>query len=143
MTRQEFSQIISEYRKNNKQMIKDICFKLSCLPKDIYRIEKAIYSYNLQKCLEYLNAIELNMIIHTPDNKHIVINCYDDLVSTLILCRKQVYTQQSLAEKANCSRISITYFESKKTIITIDSLLKLCEALGVSISVEPIEINNN
>ena len=44
------------------------------------------------------------------------------------------FTMQSLADKIGISRVSITRFESGKENLTIDTIQKLADAIGVHIT---------
>ena len=139
MTRQELSKIMAECRTSSGLLMKNICFKLNCMPRDVYRLDKGTYNYNLQKCLDYLAALGQRMVIADINNKDTAIKDYNNLVSYIIRERNGSYSQRGLAEAVGCSHIMIALFETGKTTITIDSLLKICEVLHLTIKVEPYE----
>lgn len=137
MNRQELSQKFANYRKENGPMMKEICSKLSCLPQDVYRIEKGKFSYNLQKCLDYMEVVGLQMTIDTTSESYIITE-YKTLIDVLIKLRKERnYSQRSLAAAAECTHVTIAYYESQGKMISIDMLLKVINALGAQIDVSP------
>ena len=131
MTRQEFSQIIADYRKSSGITVKEICCKLNCLPGDIYRIEKASHNYNLQKCIQYLNVLGLVLKLRTFTGRTLRANNYDTLVRLLVQQRNGIYTQQELAKKIGWSPTVLGRYERHEITITIDAFLKIVDALGL------------
>ena len=136
MTRQEFSQKIADYRKQSGLTMKEICFKLSCLPGDVYRIERGTYGYNLQKCLSYLDALNLELIINISKKK-VRITDYGKLVEAISHLRAENCSLRAFAEAIKGSYVAVSNFENQKTIIKIDTLLKYADALDFTLDVTP------
>ena len=140
MTRQEFSTILAEYRKKYGPTIKEICIHSGCLPRDMYRIEKSKHNYNMQKCLDYIKAIGACLELRSGTDEQKIITEYNQLVKCVVDERTQSnYTQRSLAKTIGCSYATLGHFESYKTIVTIDTLLKIGEALGFELNVKQNE----
>ena len=140
MTRQEFSTILAEYRKEYGPTIKEVCIHSGCLPSDMYRKEKSKHNYNMQKCLDYIKAIGACLELHSGTGERKIITGYNQLVKCVVDERTQSnYTQRSLAKAIGCSYVTLGLFESHKTILTIDTLLKIGEALGFELNVKQNE----
>ena len=140
MTRQEFSTILAEYRKKYGPTIKEICIHSGCLPRDMYRIEKSKHNYNMQKCLDYIKAIGACLELRSGTGEQKIITEYNQLVRHVVDERNQSnYTQRSLAKTIGCSYVTLGLFESHKTTLTIDTLLKIGEALGFELNVKQNE----
>ena len=140
MTRQEFSTILAEYRKKYGPTIKEICIHSGCLPRDMYRIEKSKHNYNMQKCLDYIKAIGACLELRSGTGEQKIITEYNQLVRHVVDERTQSnYTQRSLAKAIGCSYVTLGLFESHKTTLTIDTLLKIGEALGFELNVKQNE----
>ena len=140
MTRQEFSTILAEYRKEYGPTIKEICTHSNCLPTDVYRIEKGKHNYNMQKCLDYIKAIGACLELYSGTAERKTITEYNQLVKCVVDMRVQSnHTQRSLAAAIGCFYATLGLFESYKTIITIDTLLKIGEALGFGLNVKQNE----
>ena len=144
MDRQEFTKILSEYRKQGGVSAKELCFKLQCMPSELYKFENAKHNYNLQKCFDYLNTIGVCMAIKTVDNQSVIIKDYPTLLHFVINERLVLgYTQRSLCSVIKRSHTAIAHVETQKSIMTIDTLLKIAEVLNFTISVIPIPSTSN
>lgn len=144
MNRQEFTKMLTDYRKQVKTPIKDICFKLKCLPTGIYRLENATSNYNLQKCFNYLNAVGVCMVVKGVDNQSVIIRDYPTLLNFVVNERLVLgYTQRSLSSAIKCNHTAIAYIETQKNTMTIDTLLKIAGVLNFTISVIPIPSTSN
>ena len=140
MIRQDFSTILAECRKEYGPTIKEICIRLRCLPTDVYRIEKGKHNYNMKKCLDYIKAIGACLEFHSGTAEREIITEYNQLVRCVVDKRtRSNYTQRSLAKAIGCSYATLGHFESYKTIVTIDTLLKIGEALGFELNVKQNE----
>ena len=144
MDRQEFAKILSEYRKQGGVSAKELCFKLQCMPSELYRFENAKHNYNLQKCFDYLNAIGVCMAIKAVDNQSVIIKDYPTLLHFVINERLVLgYTQRSLCSVIKRSHTAIAHVETQKSIMTIDTLLKIAEVLNFTISIIPMPSTSN
>ena len=144
MDRQEFTKILSEYRKHSGVPTKELCFKLQCMSSELYKFENAKHNYNLQKCFDYLNAIGVCMAIKAVDNQSVIIKDYPTLLHFVINERLVLgYTQRSLCSAIKRSQASIACVETQKNIMTIDTLLKIAEVLNFTISIIPMPSTSN
>ena len=139
MNRQEFTKILSEYRKQSSVSTKELCFKLQCMPSDLYKFENAKHNYNLQKCFDYLDAIGVCMAIKAVSNQSVIIRDYPTLLHFVINERLVLgYTQRSLCSVIKRSHTAIAHVETQKSIMTIDTLLKIADTLNFTINILPI-----
>lgn len=138
MTRKEFSTQLSDIRKSSGVKIKDICMSLNVLPDAIYRMEGGKFNYDTNRMLAYCNALGIKVVLNG-----ITVTDYDSLLSTTVKIRKAAeFTQRSLAEVVGISRQAVVYIETQKNTLTIDVLLKICEAAGATILLNRKEVSN-
>lgn len=136
MNRQEFTKALSEYRKQNNMLVKELCFKLQCMSSDLYKFENAKHNYNMQKCFEYLNAIGTKLVISTTEDDNIVFEDYTALLKFVVDTRiARGYSQRRLASEIGCAYVTIAYFEKQKTVMTIDTFLKIADALRLIVGI--------
>ena len=94
----------------------------------------------MQKCLDYIKAIGAYLELRSGNGEPKIITEYNQLVRYVVDERTQFnYTQRSLAKAIWCSYATLGHFESYKTIVTIDTLLKIGEALGFELNVKQNE----
>lgn len=134
MTRQEFSSILLEHRKASGTAVKDLCFQLNCMPTGIYRIENGSHNYNMQKCLDYAKAIGVSLVLENT-SLYEQIQDYDHMITVLCDARRTMMSQAQLANSSGISRNMIGKTETRKSIVTIDMLLRLISVLGLSIKI--------
>lgn len=135
MNRLTFCDEIKHIRKESKIPMKSICFSMDVMPTAISRLENGSNNFNLKLLLSYLRSINAHLVL-TYQNSHIAIIDYDQFIDWLINIRNINYSQRSLAEKINVSYTTIANIERKATVISIDTFLKISEALGVEIKIE-------
>jgi DNA-binding XRE family transcriptional regulator len=141
MTRKEFSDRLVECRKTSGVKVKDICFAMDSMERSVYLLEKATHNFSMAIVILYLKAINVQFKLRDKINyKTITIKEYKDIVNWLVNFRKPEYTQRSLAEKIECSNITIANIESGKNIVSIDIFLRLVDVIGFKIMLVP---NNN
>lgn len=136
MTRVEFSKILSNYRKEHGPSIKELCFQLNCMPTDIYRVEKGIHNYNIQKCMSYLHAIGLQLSLATKRSVT-VIRSSEDFSKWLKKARANI-SQRTLANQVGVVYPTIANIERGSTIVSIDTFLKILEVLNCKPNIESI-----
>lgn len=137
MTRQEFSKTIADYRRSRNIATKTMCFALNCFPANIHIIEAGTHSYNLQRCLKYLDVVGLSLTISGVE-----ISDYDSLVSHIVgLRHKNRYSKRALSIAAGHSDFMVSLLERKKSTIAIDTLLKFAGILNFTVGVVPKQTN--
>lgn len=134
MTRQEFSSILLEHRKSSGTAIKDLCFRLDCMPTGIYRIENGSHNYNMQKCLAYTKAVGVSVVLEN-ETFCTEVKDYDHMIAVLHDLRCSMMSQAQLANSSGISRNMIGKIETRKSIVTIDILLRLVAVFGLSIKI--------
>lgn len=143
MDRQEFTEILSNYRKHSGMPIKDICFKLKWMSSDFYKFENAKHNYNLQKCFDYLNAVNVCMIVTTIDSQSVKFRDYPTLLNFIVNRRTALgYTQRKLSAVVKVSHTAIGHAELQKTVMTIDTFLKIADVLNFTIDIIPVPPSN-
>jgi transcriptional regulator with XRE-family HTH domain len=138
MTREEFCKQLIDCRKASGVKMKDMCFAMGVMPTTIYRLESAKNSFSIDNVFMYLKAIECQMSLKNSSkkNKSFAINKYQDIIDWLVKSRKPDYTQRSLAERIDCSHITIANYESGKNIIGVDIFLRIIDALEFTVELK-------
>ena len=115
MNRQEFCQIIADIRKQSTIKMKDVCFQMGVMP---------------------IKALQHILVIENGQHSY-RINDAQELGSILALIRKEkAISQRALAEKTGFVYSTIVKIESKKSIISIDTMLKIVDVLGYTVKIE-------
>ena len=123
MNRQEFCQIIADIRKQSTIKMKDVCFQMGVMPTAIYRLEKGSSNFEMGNMMSYIKALQHILVIENGQHSY-RINDAQELGSILALIRKEkAISQRALAEKTGFVYSTIVKIESKKSIISIDTML--------------------
>lgn len=134
MTRQEFSQELKWCKIASLITLKDLCFKCNMYERDIYRIEKSLYNYGLNKALLYANAVNAEIIIKLRNGFIVVVNTVSDAVKVLKKARGTTSIYR-VAKDTKFSTTGIANAENERTELSIDMLLKLSEYYGMQVIV--------
>ena len=136
MNRQEFCQIIADIRKQSTIKMKDVCFQMGVMPTAIYRLEKGSSNFEMGNMMSYIKALQHILVIENGQHSY-RINDAQELGSILALSRKEkASSQRALAEKTGFVYSTIVKIESKKSIISIDTMLKIVDVLGYTVKIE-------
>lgn len=137
MDRKLLCTIVKDIRQKSGVPMKTICAMMDVMPTSIYRLESGASNFNLKLLMNYLNAINTQMVLSSANSTNMVISDYEQFVDWLVQARTQIsYTQRILAEKTGITYVTIANIESQKNIVTIDSFLKIIEALGYVLNIE-------
>ena len=136
MNREEFCKIITDIRKRSSIKMKDICFQMGVMPTAVYRLEKGSSNFEMGNMMSYIKALQHILVIENGQHSYRT-NDAQELGSILALIRKEKkISQRVLAEKTGYVYSTIVKIESKKTVISIDTLLKIVDVLGYDIKIE-------
>lgn len=137
MDRKLLCTIVKDIRQKSGVPMKTICAMMDVMPTSVYRLESGASNFNLKLLMNYLNAINTQMVLSSANSTNMVISDYEQFVDWLVQARTQIsYTQRILAEKTGITYVTIANIESQKNIVTIDSFLKIIEALGYVLNIE-------
>ena len=116
--------------------MKDICFQMGVMPTAIYRLEKGSSNFEMGNMMSYIKALQHILVIENGQHSYRT-NDAQELGSILALIRKEkAISQRALAEKAGFVYSTIVKIESKKSIISIDTMLKIVDVLGYTVKIE-------
>ena len=136
MNREEFCKIITDIRKRSSIKMKDICFQMGVMPTAVYRLEKGSSNFEMGNMMSYIKALHHTLVIRNEQHSYHT-NDAQELGCILALIRKEKkISQRALAEKTGYVYSTIVKIESKKTVISIDTLLKIVDVLGYDIKIE-------
>ena len=138
MTREEFSQLIAEARKNSGIKLVDICADARILPINIERIEKAKHNFGMDKCLAFLRAINCSLnVTYCKITRNI--KSYNDLIVFVLSVRVFVGTQRDFAKRIGVSHGVVGNNERKSVVMSVDTFLKIAKAMQIEIKIEANE----
>ena len=131
MTRQEFSRMISDKRKEKGISIKNVCDVMNFTTSGYSAINTARHNYNMKLCLDYISASGASLIFNVwKDDKKTKILNYEQLVTYLIDRRKQMgFSTYYMGKAMNSSGSMVRHMENFSSTVSIDMLLKMCEVL--------------
>lgn len=143
MNRQELSSILKEHRNKNGVLIKRICAQMDAGANIINRLERALFNYNCNTWLSYMNAI--GTIAQLSFGKKVVhINSTDDIVGFIKTLRNEnEMSQREFGSKCNISHITVANIERGQTRVTIDVFLAIINAFGYELQILDKVITNN
>lgn len=135
MDRQEFSQLLMNQREQQQCGKNELCRRIGVTFHQLQNIEQSKNNYNFKLIIKYLSGIQSQIcLINKSERKNIM--SYDDFVSWVIAARSISYSQRSFAQKIHVAALTIANIERKATVISVDTFLKIAEALEVEIKIE-------
>lgn len=142
MDRQELSSILREHRSNNGVLIKRICAQMDAGANIVNRLERALYNYNCNTWLAYMDAI--GTIAQVSLGKKVMnINSTDDIVEFIKKVREEKeMSQREFGSKCNISHITVANIERGQTRVTIDVFLSILNAFGYGLQILDKVTNN-
>lgn len=143
MDRQELSSILSEHRNKNGVLIKRICAQMDAGANIVNRLERALYNYNCNTWLAYMDAI--GTIAQVSLGKKVMhINSTDDIVEFIKKVREEKeMSQREFGSKCNISHITVANIERGQTRVTIDVFLVILNAFGYELQILDKVTTNN
>lgn len=142
MDRQELSSILREHRNKNGVLIKRICAQMDAGANIVNRLERALYNYNCNTWLAYMDAI--GTIAQVSLGKKVMhINSTDDIVEFIKKVREEKeMSQREFGSKCNISHITVANIERGQTRLTIDVFLSILNAFGYELQILDKVTNN-
>lgn len=137
MTRDEFCNLMASVKMQVGGSTTDLAFDMRMQWSTLNRLEKGKNNFSVQKMLEYIKYLNANLYF-CNDQKSIEISSYNDILTWLKKCRGTNISQRKLAELIGCSRANLANVELGKTIMSIDTLLKMAEVFNNKIDIRPI-----
>lgn len=143
MNRQELSSILKEHRNKNGVLIKRICAQMDAGANIVNRLERALYNYNCNTWLAYMDAI--GTIAQVSLGKKVMhINSTDDIVEFIKKVREEKeMSQREFGSKCNISHITVANIERGQTRVTIDVFLAIINAFGYELQILDKVTTNN
>lgn len=135
MNRQELSSILKEHRSKNGVLVKRICAQMDAGANIINRLERALFNYNCNTWLAYMEAI--GTIAQLSLGKKVVhISSTDDIVEFIKALRaEKEMSQREFGNKCNISHITVANIERGQTRVTIDVFLAIINAFGYELQI--------
>ena len=135
MNREEFCKILRECRQQSGKIMKTIGFELNMLPRDIYRLEKGVNNFSLNKAIDFLSVMEHAISLKNNDVEFVVEN-YNAFITWMVNERSGKFSQRALANAIDGSYTNIANIEVGKTAMSIDTFFKIVDVLGYTVTIE-------
>lgn len=136
MNRIEFFNLLAVAKEKSGKSTNTVSFDLRMQWSTLRRFEKGGNNSNMKKIFDYLQVINAYIQI----GKVSIFN-YENLLAWLIEARKiHSLSQRALAKEIECAPLTIANIERGETIISIDTFLKVVDALGYVINIEDNKI---
>lgn len=136
MTREEFSKLLRQHRKESKTTLKTLCMALNVLSNGVYHVENGTHNYTLGRAITYANAVNCEIIAIAPNEEIHTLSSPESAVQLLISARGET-TRYRVAKDVGMTQPGLVNVEKGNTNLTIDMLLKLLEYYGYIITVRP------
>lgn len=137
MDRIEFCNLLVRAKEQSGKSTNTVSFDLRMQWSTLRRFEKGANNSNMKKVFEYMAVIDSCLHIVSDNSDKTILN-YDDLINWIIKERKGKYTQRQLAEQIGCAYLTIANIERGATAVSVDTFLKIIDALGYTIKIEKI-----
>lgn len=135
MNRQELSSILKEHRSKNGVLIKRICAQMDVGVNIVNRLERALFNYNCNVWLSYMEAIGVIAQLSLGETR-IILQSHDDIVNFIRNARtERGISQRALAQMLDISNMTIANFERGYTRVTIDIFLSIVNVLGYELKI--------
>lgn len=136
MNRKEFCELLVKARKESGVKMKDICKILDIMPTSIYNIERGTTNFNISFAIKYMTTFGCKIILRSEGvKKRIEISDYHDFLN-LLKTLKKTYTERELAALIDGSNAIIGAIIRRTHTASIDTFLKLMEAMKYTIELE-------
>ena len=135
MNRQELSSILREHRSKNGVLIKRICAQMDAGANIVNRIERALYNYNCNTLLSYMNAIGVAAkVVYKGSEKYI--NSPDEIIELVKSIRsKEKLSQREFADKIGVSNVTVANVERGFSRMKIDLLILIINTFGYELQI--------
>ena len=138
MTREEFSKMLRDARVGRGFSGVNVWQKSGLSCGQVQYIEQGKNNYGLKNVLRYLSALELSLVLKTPQHR-LIVRDNADIVSFFRNEREsKSITRSKLAELSNMSEGTLSDIEQQQTKFHIDPFLAVASALGVEVGICPI-----
>lgn len=135
MERNEFCQMLVKSREQAGISKNEMCRRTGLTFARLQLIEAKPNNFIISKPIQYLNAIGCVLCL-VKGSACTLVQTEQDVAMWLKESRKNLFSQRTLAQAIGCSYLTIANIERGKTTITIDTLLKIVNALGYTISIK-------
>lgn len=137
MNRSEFCKLLAVAKANSSITTTDLSFSIKMLLPTLRRFEKGEHNFKVDKAMSYLSIVKARVLLY-KGNKRLYLSSYEDVIAFIKKAREGVYTQRELAQKVGCTHATIANIERNTNIVSIDTFLKILEALGYELKIESL-----
>lgn len=137
MNRLDFCALMAHAKQESGKTTSDISFSMKMLLPTLRRFEKGEHNFNLKKVMEYLSVLCMRMVL-VSDTRSCQCVSYDEIVAWMKNARQGIVSQRQLAEQIGCAYLTIANIERGATAVSVDTFLKIIDALGYTIKIEKI-----
>ena len=133
MDRITFCKMLAIAKKHSKVTTSDICFAMHKLPTDVRRIERGLFNFRMDRCIEYLSVIGHCLYMEAlRGTEYCRLRSYQDIVDWLSrLMEGQSYPK--INDAIGFSRGYLRSLAEGKAVMSIDKFLAIAEYFHYSV----------
>lgn len=136
ITRQDFCKMLTDIRRKKNITVSDICFGIHIMPAGVYKLEKGKHNFNMKTLFDYCQFVGAH-ICTLQNNQFCIINDYTVLMKWYNnFYKAHQVTSVGLAKILGMSHTAMANIKSEKTVMSIDTFLKLINTFGYQITIE-------
>lgn len=138
MNRTDFCTLIGTYKEKSGKTTTELCYDMRMQWGALRRIEEGQTNFGVDSMIRYIQMLGYNIQLVSLKDVY-GITQYQDVVDWMREARKGLYSQRTIAHEIGCSHVNIAKIETKKSIMSIDTFLRLTDLLGYTIKLETNE----
>lgn len=138
MTREEFCNMLASVKVQTGVTTSDIVFGMHIQLSTLNCLEKGKTNFGMQRALDYIRCLKAYLCIFNSVESTMLTD-YDSIIVWLKNARGAEMSQRALASLIGCSYVHLANIETQKSTMSIDTLLKITDALNYSIEIHPLQ----
>lgn len=136
MERQKFCKMLEMARGYSQKTTGDLSYEMRMPPQNIRRIERGLFNFRMDRCLNYLEHIGYCIGLEKRGNDLVIVK-YEDILEWFAENRKS--SRPSIASDLGVDRSYIRLIEGGKHRMSVDLFLKLAEMFSYNLTLVPNE----
>ena len=137
MNRLNFCSMLEKAREKSGKTTSEMSYDLRMPPQNIRRIERGLFNFRMDRCLNYLNYIGYYIYI-TNNVEDVAIEKYEDILEWFSE-NKGKSSRPSIASDLGVDRSYIRLIENGQHKISVDLFLKLADMFSFDITLSPYD----
>lgn len=138
MDRFDFIDLLDDIKCTSNKTTADLSYDMHIPWGAVRRLEEGRTNFGIDSILKYIKCLDHHIQLTNLSNNVYHIPKYDDLIVWLKETRREKFTkfsQRSLAQNIGCSYVNIANIETHKSVMSIDTFLKLTTLFVTNIKI--------